>query len=146
MPTTTSAINARDVVVYLDNDVGSLVNISGSANEISIKMGNAIGDFNVFTDKYTYRTEGVQDISVDMTVVFTKVSAEAVDMLRLWKSQGGNRTIQINVPVGSGTLTDRYQGEVFWESLDIPLKADEAKPIMVKCSMKVSGDLPWSRV
>lgn len=151
MPTTSTAVNGKNCAIRLDNESGVLTDISGSANEVTVKRNRQIGDYNAFGDNETYRTIGVRDATVDVTLIFSKGGGESLRLLKAWDNEanGSYRTLQFDV-VGAlpGTTSpiDRWSGEVVLESFEIPAKVDEAKPIMVKCSLKVHGDLAWSEV
>lgn len=145
MPATATAVNAKGCVVKLDNGAGTLTDISGSANEVNINMEGALGDYNVFGDDDTYRTEGVRNASIDVTIVFTTATNEGRDILKNWRSTRGARTLQVDVP-NSASGSDRYMAEVMWEKMDLGLKVDEAKPITVKASLKPHGPIAESIV
>jgi hypothetical protein len=143
MPTTTKAVNGKDCDIWLDDLNGTLTKLTAMANEVTIKYTQQVGDYNAFSDVSTYRLEGVESIEVEATFIFSKEDTAAVDLLRLWRANKGYRTLQFDIK-GHGVV-DRYTGEVVYDSLEIPAKVDEAKPINVKVPLKVHGDLPWSR-
>lgn len=140
MPVTSTAINAKSCKIYLDDELGVLQDISGSANEVQIDLDRKLGDFNVFGDDETYRLEGKKDGSIDLTVLYTRATKEGFRLVRDWREAGGARTIRVDVP-DSSTGADRYEGEVLAEKISIPLKADEAKPIPVKLTLKAHGKI-----
>jgi hypothetical protein len=145
MPATTTAVNACGVSIFLDDEGGTLRDISGSSNEISLKFENKLGDFKVFGDGSTYRIECGLDSSLEITVLYTRTANEGMDILKKWRELRGLRTVQINTPTNTPGA-DRYMGEYLWETIDLPFKADESKPIMVKAVLKPSGYVDLSTV
>lgn len=133
MPATTTAVNGCGAIIELDDKLGSLVDISGSANEFNINFDNTLGDYKVFGDANTYRMECGKDASIDLTIVYTSATNEGHDLLKDWYSARGLRSVSIQV--GS----DVYSAEVFWEKISFGAKSDDAEPIMVKVNLKPNG-------
>ncbi len=140
MPATSTAINAKNCKIYLDDELGVLQDISGSANEVQLDLDQKLGDFNVFGDDDTYRLEGKRDNSADLSILYTKASKEGFKIIKQWRETGGARTLRVDVP-DSTQGNDRYEGEFLYEKISIPLKTDEAKPIPVKITLKINGKL-----
>jgi hypothetical protein len=145
MPATTTATNACGVSIFLDDAGGTLRDISGSSNEVNLKFSNSLGEYKVFGDSSTYRIECAQDASLEMTILYTRTNNEGMDILKNWRETRGARTVQINMPTNTPGA-DRYTGEFFYEDIDIPLKADEAKPVMCKVTLKPNGYVDLSVV
>jgi hypothetical protein len=140
MPTTSTARNSIACKIELDDETGTLRDISGSANEISHDFERQLGDFNVFGDYATYRLQGVEDETVEITILYTTATNEGFDILRRWRESRGLRTLKWT-PLGTG---EYWQGEFLLESFNVPVKVDEAKPIMVKATLKPHGAVDWS--
>lgn len=140
MPERKTAVNACAVIIKIQNELGQMVDISGSANEATIKLERDLGDYVVFNDKNTYYIECKEDATVDLTCIYTQKQNEGADILKRWWTMGGPRTIQIFIPQGTKGY-DQWQGEAICESQEYPLKADDAKPIMIKTSLKMDGGI-----
>lgn len=140
MPSTNTARNACGVKIELDDEAGTLRDISGSANEVNLSFETELGDYKVFGDRATYRIECAEDASVDLTVLYTTATHEGYDVLRRWREARGLRTLKLTLPTTGG---ETYQGEFLLEKFDLPLKSDDAKPIMVKATLKPSGAVDW---
>lgn len=140
MAQTTTSINACDVVVKLDNNSNSLVDISGSSNDVSIDMSNDVGKTSTFGSRWKISKNCKSEASISLKAVYSTADQEAVDLLKDWyfNSPGTSRTIQINVPDGE-IGSDQYYGEMTLESLNIPLTSDDAAPIMVSASLSNDG-------
>ncbi len=142
MPTSTTTVNACGVSILLADEMGQMVDISGSSNEANIDFDNALGEYKAFGDSAMFRLECGTDGSIDFTAFYSRGLREAYDLLKRWRKLRGPRMIQINVP-GNTAGADRYQAQVLYEKISLPLKSDEAKPIMVKASLKPNGYIDW---
>lgn len=148
MPATTTAVNACDVDVRLDNTSGILTDISGSSNEISLDFKVNIGEFKVFGSQWFQRLACGKDASIELKVIYTQAADEGFDIIRDWffsSSINVPRTLQVTIPNGNNGA-DRYTVEVLLESFNVPAKADEAGPIMVAISLKPSGTITYAVV
>ena len=145
MPTTSTAINACGVTILIENEFGEMIDCSGSANEANLDFDNDLGEYKVFGDRAKYRLECGLDTSLDFTAIYTTALREAADLLKTWRVQRGQRRIRICVPRNvSGA--DAYEGRYFYEKINLPLKSDEAKPIMSKVSAKPNGEVNYFKV
>lgn len=142
MPATVTAKNACGAKIMLADTLGTLQDISGSSNEVNIKYEQELGEYKVFGSKYLQRLSCGEDVSLDMTIVFTTATNEGKDLLKSWKANGGSRRVKVNLPDG-GAGSDEFDGFFIWDTIEIPAKADEAKPIMIKASLKSSGEVTW---
>lgn len=142
MPTSSSVINACGVTIEIEDENGVLVDISGSSNEVQPDFEQKLGEYNVFGDRATYRIECKEDASLKLVALYSTAMREARDLLKRWKMLRGQRRIVVYVP-NKANYTDRFDGQFLWEKLSIPLKADEAKPIMVQADLKPSGVVNW---
>lgn len=139
MAQTTSAVNACDAVVKLDNEDGVLADISGSSNEVSMDFNNDLGEFKSFGTRWRGRLECGSDASIKLNIIYSQNDAEALTKLREWFFvDRGQKTLVVEIP-DSSVGGDRYTMEVFLEKMSVPVKADEAAPIMVSCDLKPTG-------
>jgi hypothetical protein len=141
MAISTTTINACDVVVKLANDVGTLVDISGSSNTVQIDLTMNIGDKRVFGSRWPARKECGKDTKVRLDVLYSTASGEAMDLLKQWyfSASPGARELHIYLPT-SGVGADEYFGTFVLESMSIPATAGEAEPITVSANLSVSGE------
>ena len=138
MPATTSAVNACDAVIRLQNP-GGQADISGSSNEVNLDLLNALGLVYVFGSKFPIRRECKKDASVSMKIIYTQEDQEALTILHDWYfNTGGSKVFQVDVP-DSAVGSDRYEFELYLEKASIPLKTDDAAPILVSMDMKPTG-------
>lgn len=138
MPATSNAFNACNAVIYMADANGNMINISGMSNEIAFDRTKLIGEFTVFGDQWTYRLDCKRDSTIDLTIIASEDVNGAFDMLNDWfEGTGARRFIVYPHEESIGRL--RFDGYFVLESLNIPLKANEAAPIMVKAALKATG-------
>jgi hypothetical protein len=139
MPQTTTAINACDAAIWLDNAAGTLIDISGSSNSINMDFDNELGMLRNFGSRWPIRLECGKDATFALTAVYTEAATEAVNILKNWFfNTPGNRTLKVYLPdknVGS----DVYSGEFRLEKLSIPAESGKADPIMVSATLRPNG-------
>lgn len=147
MPATTTAITACNAVVNLDNSGGTLVDISGSSNEVQIDLENNVGEFKPFGTAWPVRLVCGKDASISFKAVYSMNAAEAKALLNQWYFGGndGARTLRVDAP-DSNTGSDRYQAEVVLESLSIPMKADDATPIPISAEFKTASAMTLTTI
>jgi len=145
MTQTTTYINACDASIWLDNSSGTLTDISGSSNNISMEFTQIIGELSTFQQKWPVRLSCRKDCTFTLGAVYSTAADEAIDILNdwFWATTPGLRTLTVYLPdknVGS----DKYAGEVVLETLTIPVVADDASPIPVTAVLRPSG--VWTKV
>ena len=143
MTQTTTAVNACDVSIWLDNAAGTPTDISGSSNEVTLDFSMNVGELRNFQSRWPLRLMCGKDAKFALVVTYTTASDEAVDILRDWffQSDPAPRTLAVYIPdknVGS----DKYSGECVMDSLSIPAKSGEGTPIAVSASFLPNGE--WS--
>jgi hypothetical protein len=140
MAQTTTAVNACDVVVSLDDDAGTLDDISGSSNQVSMSMSRQVAETFTFDGDWAIKKGCKKAVTISLQAVYSVTDSEATNVLVDWyfNSAGTSRTIQIDVP-DSTVGSDRYSGEMTIESLDIPLDASDAGVILVSASLSNDG-------
>ncbi len=144
MAQTTTAVNACDVVIRLDDENGILKDISGSSNEIKMKFMTKNGDLQTFGGNMPVRLSCGKDADFSLIAVYTLALEEARDLINEWYfGTGGLRTLQVNIP-DSSVGSDRYFGEVILDSFDFTASSGDASPIKLTAALKPSGD--WNYV
>lgn len=146
MAATTTAISASDAVISLDNAGGTLTDISGSSNSLTLTLNKALGDFNVFGLDWGKSQEGKRRATVSMQIVYTTTASEAIDLLNAWYFSGsGVRTLRVDVP-DSNTGSDRYEMEVLLESLEWTADSSADGPSMVSVSLRADGEVTLTTI
>lgn len=145
MAATTTAVNACDAGVWLDDDAGVPKDIGGSSNQVTLDFSNELGEFRVFASKWPRRLECGKDARFRLRLVYTTATDEAVDLLKTWyfATTPGNRTLTVYIPdknVGS----DRYQAEVKIDTFTVPVDRGDAGPIMIDLNLLPDGDVTHS--
>jgi len=142
MGQTTTAINACNVLIMLDDGSGTPVDISGSANNASLEFTRQVGSGFTFDGDYPIRIECKKDATLSLDVMYTIIETEGRELLEDWFANGGRRTVSI-YPYGQDTGNRYYSGEWRIESLSIPLQADSSDPIVVSCSLIPDGAIDF---
>lgn len=143
MPQTTTAVNACDASVWLDDENGSLQDISGSSNTISMEFTNQLGAVSNFATRWPVRLECRKDATFNLTAIYSTAQSEAKDILLEWFfNHPGNRTLHVYLPdknVGS----DMYSAEVHLATMPITVEASSADPIQISCQLMPEGPVTW---
>jgi len=146
MPLTSTAINACDASLWLENSSGTQGNISGSSNSADLNFDNEIGEYLVFGQQWPGRLECGKDASFTLNILFTTAADEGFDVIKTWYHVAGKpglRTFQIFVPdkeVGS----DYWLAEVLIANYSFTADRGEAGPIMVSVELLPSGAVTHS--
>lgn len=145
MAQTTTAVNACDVAIWLDNGTLTPTDIGGSSNNVDLDFDHDIGEFRTFASRWPGRLECGKDANFTLNIVYSTTADEAFDILKTWyfASSPGNRTLSVYIPdkdVGS----DHFQGEFKIASLSWTAGADEAGPIMVTANLLPDGEVTHS--
>jgi hypothetical protein len=147
MAQTTTAINACDAVIRLENSTGGLQDVSGSSNECSMELTNELGLLRTFQARWPVRLACKSDAAIELKVVYTEADSEGCSILKDWfyNHHGENRQISISLP-DEGVGAEVYTFDCLLEKLSIPVKSDDANPILVSASLKPSGEFTWAMV
>ena len=141
MAATTTAKNACNVAIWLDNDAGSPTDISGSLNKAGVRPTQKIGEFEVFQYEWTKRLCCGRDVEFQLSIVYTTAAAEGWDVVKDWiygNTPCTKRTLSIYVPdknVGS----DHFSAEVIWVEAPMVLDRGDPGPIMIEMILKPDG-------
>lgn len=139
---TTTAINACDAGLFLDNAGGTPVDIGGSSNQVRINLDNHIGAFNVFSNEWPGRLECGKDGTVTLQIIYSSAADEGWDVVKTWyfTTPPGDRTLAIYIPdknVGS----DKFSGEFKLSALNWTASRGEPGPILVTATLLPNGDI-----
>lgn len=139
MPLTTTAVNACDVKIWLDDEVGTLKDISGSSNTCSMEFTNQLGAVRAFGTRWSTRLECGKDATINLSIIYSTASDEAADIVKQWFfTYPGKRTIKIYIP-DKDPGADVYTGEVRLENMPVKVEASSADPIVMSCNLKPDG-------
>lgn len=144
MSQTTTAVNACDVAVWLDDAAGILRDISGSSNVVTINFDNDLGEVQTFGSNWKIRLECGQDASFEIVAIYTTTTNEAVDILKNWFfGTRGDRSLSIYIPdkdVGS----DHYSAEVKLDDWEFSASHDDPGPIAVTMRLLPNREVTWT--
>lgn len=141
MTQTTTAIDAQNVAVWLDNINGTPVDISGSSNQVQIAWTQKFGETYTFKSKYPIRRAAGPDVTITMQVLYSTGANEAMRTLIAWAygvSPDAARTLAVYAPtkdVGS----DKFSGEFLLSEHTIPLTAGDGTPVLVSMTLVLTG-------
>lgn len=139
MPQTTTAINACDARIQLDNSGGTPTDISGSSNNINMEFSNQIGEFRTFGSSWPARIQCGKDAKITLDILYTTAAGEAWAIVKDWFfTTGGTKTLIVDLPSASQG-GDRFTFETVLETMPVGGPADEAAPVMVSLSLLPTG-------
>lgn len=142
MAQTTTAVNACDASVWLDDATGELRDISGSSNNVEINFDHDVEAFVTYQAKWPRRLECGKDASFTLHVIYTEAANEGYDILKNWffATAPGARSLHIYIPdknVGS----DHFSCEARLDSLAFSADRSTAAPIMVTAVLLPDGEV-----
>lgn len=140
MAQTTTHVNACDASIWLDNSAGTLKDISGSSNSITMNFTREVGELRTFQVKWPVRLGCGKDATFTLRAVYSTATDEAMDILKNWYFAGdpGSRSLHVYIPdknVGS----DHYYGEVTIASFNFNADPTEPGPIAVEAELLPDG-------
>jgi len=147
MATTSTAVNACNASLWLDDVSGTPRDISGSSNSIDVSLDHNLGEVLSFGSKWPKRLECGKDATVTIEVIYSETASEGWDVLKDWyfATAPGARTLTFYIPdknVGS----DKFETQARLESLSWTADRGEAGPIMVSATLRPDGELTHSDV
>lgn len=142
MASTTTAINACNTSVWLDNAAGTLTEITGSSNKLDITLDNEVGEFQTFGSACMYRLACGKDATITLTAIYSTTATEAMQLLLAWHFDTNTtaRTFtwyEPNKNVGS----DKFSGEFLLKSLKWTADRGEPSAILVTAELLPNGCL-----
>lgn len=139
MAQTTDSVNACDVVLMVDDNTGTLADISGSTNQASMDFSKQTAETFTFDGDWAIKKDCKRAVSLSIQALYSLNDAEASNLLEDWFHNGsGSRTVQVDVPNASGG-SFRYSGEFILESYGLPLAADDAGVILLGFALSNDG-------
>jgi hypothetical protein len=140
MPQSTTVVSACNAVIRIDGAAGTLVDVSGSTNQVDVTFTLNIGEAHTFDGDYPIRKVCGKDASATITALYSVTADEAVEIFGTWyhTNDGAARTVEINVPDSANT-SDRYSGEWILSEYNFTLSSSDAGPIMVNATLMPDG-------
>lgn len=142
MPETTTAKNACDIKLLVDNSSGILVDISGSANRVEAAFTQQMGEYPVFGGAWVKRLICKKDATVTVQIVYTTAANEGWKLLKDWWNNYNDqpRTIRWMAPTDE-VGADDFHGEVLIDSMTVPFDGGQAGPVMVALTLRQTDGL-----
>lgn len=133
--------NACDVEIWIEDVGGVYVNISSYSNEVSLDINRNVGEFKGFGADWPTRLVCGKDASGSLKFVDSRNENSASAILHNYMFHGsGVRGLRIYVPDNSPGAR-LYEMNVVFESMSIPLKADDANPVLLDVPFMTSGEV-----
>lgn len=139
---TSTALNACDASIWLDKAAGTLTDISGSSNSISLNFDHDVKPFRTFGSKWPKRLECGKDAAFTINVVYSSAADEGWSVCKLWYFAAipGARTLKIYMP-NKNVGSDVFYCEARIKSFSFQLSPDEAGPVMVQMQLEPDGEV-----
>lgn len=141
MARTTTARNACDVAIWVDNAAGTPTDVSGSMNQARMTFTNTLGEFVVFGYDAVNRLCCGQDGTFELDIWYTTAAAEGRDLFFIWyfgATVCTPRTVSLYLPdknVGS----DHIYGEFLIEVMDVVADRGDAAPMPITVRLLPNG-------
>jgi len=138
MAQTTGAQSGTGMKITLD-----AVDVSGSANKVSIKPTKAIGKTHTFLGNGPITVAGKEDWNGTVRAVYTETSGEAWHRLyTAWKA--GALVALIVTPKGGSTGDWTFSGNVRLKDFPLDTEATSPGPMMAEWSFEGDGEITKS--
>lgn len=145
MPQTTTAVNACNVVLTVDDENASPLDVSGSTNGVTLDFTRDQAEATTFAGAWKIRLECKKDAALSWRALYTQDDGEALGLLKEWFIVGGDRSVQVDIPSGAGG-EDRYAGEFKLASLNIVANSGDAGPIPVVAELRPNGAVTITQI
>lgn len=147
MAQTTTAENACDVVLTVDNASGTPVDVSGSTNQANMDLSATSAETFTFQGDWAIKKTCKKAVAVAVQALYSVTETEALNIFMDWffNSLGTSRTVQIDIP-DSSVGSDRYSGEFTLENVSVPLTADDAGVILASIALSNDGTVTRSTI
>jgi len=144
MAQSTTVVNGCDVVVQFDSEAGTLVDISGTTNEIGMVFALIAEMWRSFASRFPGRLTCGKDMTGTVKILYSPTVAEGRELVEEWyhTSDGDARSFQVDIPDSSvGSL--RYSGEVIMDGgyTIENIVAGEAKAVEITFNIAAAGEI-----
>ena len=143
MPGTSTARNACNVAIWVDDASGVPTDVSGSLNQVRMTFTNVLGEFVVFGAEAIKRLCCGFDGTVELDIVYTTAASEGRDLFFAWEFGALRctpRTVSIYLPdknVGS----DHFSGEFLIETMDVTGDRSDSGPMPITVRLLPNGSI-----
>lgn len=146
-PQTTSQITACDAVIKLQNVEGTLLDMSGSSNSVTMRFLQPTGQLRTFGTRFYIRGQCGQDAELSMRAVYSEDDDEALNCIRDWyfNYPGTTRAFEVYLP-DAAAGSDKYAFTVLLEDFEIPAESGNADPVLCAVTLKPTGTFSWTKV
>lgn len=145
MAQTSTGITACNASFWLDNASGTLTDISGSTNKVSLNFSIETGSKYTMGSAWPKRFQCGKDATISAEAIYTTAASEAWATLKAWyfATTPGARSVKIYLPdknVGS----DVFSFEARIESMSFDAEAGSGDPVMVSFTLLPDGEVTHS--
>lgn len=147
MAQTTTAINACDAAIWLDDEGGTPTDISGSSSTFNLELTQDTANVPTYQSDWKIVLSCGRGATATLDVVYSTATDEAIDLLEVWffDYKNTSRTLSLYLPdknVGS----THYYGEFVLSGLSIPTSGGAPDPIVVSASLELNGALTRTKL
>lgn len=144
MAQSTTVVNGCDVVIQFDGEAGTLVDISGTANEVGMTFPITSELWRSFASRYPGRLTCGKDMTGTVKLSYSPTVGEGRELVEEWyhTSNGAARSFQVDIP-DSGVGGLRYSGEVIMDDGYVieTIAAGDAKAVEITFNIAAAGDI-----
>ena len=142
---TSTAVNACDAGVWLDNAAGTLTDIGGSSNKVELEFDHDLGAYRAFGAKWQRRLECGKDAVFTLYPIYSTTATEAMKIIEAWyhATTPGARTVKIYIPkknVGAAC----YSCEARIKSYKFTADVNDPNAIMATVELLPDGAVTYS--
>ena len=146
MTQTTTDYNACDVSLWMDNDAGTLSEITGSSNSISANWTQSTGSVSTFQGGGWVRAKGgcMKEGTITIVVLGTTAATEGFSLMHDWffNHSGDLRTVTWYEPdknIGS----HKFSGEAIIQDMTSERPSSASDPVTTSITLKTTGAWTW---
>lgn len=147
MTATTTAFTACDWVLELDDETGTLLDISGSSSNVDVNFDNKIGEFRVFGTEWMTRIQCGKDAGFKIKGIGSTGPDEIRDLIEAWFFNGpsGPRTFRLSSP-SDASQQKQYTAECFLKTFKFSGDAASADPVMYDIELVPTGVVTYATI
>lgn len=146
MAQTSTGITACNASLWLDNASGTLTDISGSTNKVSVDFSLETGKKYTLGSSWPKRFQCGKDATIAVDVIYTTAASEAWSILKAWyfAATPGARSFKLYLP-NKNVGSDVFSGEVVMEDPpNFDAEAGSGDPIMISFVLAPDGEITHS--
>ena len=142
MAQTTTALNACNNVIEIDDAGGTPQDVSGSTSKFDANFDKQLGEAYTFEGTDPIRLTCKRNATFNISAMYTRDGTEARALIESWYQTGGLRTVSL-YPEGQVNGARFYQGEFHLKSFKFSGDASDANPMMMDCEIVPSGAITF---